>query len=89
LGILATDADASLFTMHTNHVPTYLLVYVDDILIAGKGMATINTIKEKLSKAFDVRDLGEAALFLSMTIKRDRGNRTLSLTHERAMNSLL
>jgi hypothetical protein len=30
MGILATDADASLFTMHTNHVPTYLPVYVDD-----------------------------------------------------------
>ncbi len=89
MGILATDADPSLFTLHTKNSVTYLLVYVDDILIAGKDNSVINSVKRTLATIFDVRDLGEAALFLGMEIKRDRGKQSLSLTQERATCALL
>jgi hypothetical protein len=89
MGICATEADPSLFTLHHKTDITYLLVYVDDILIAGKDMAVINDIKSNLSSIFDVRDLGEAAFFLGMEINRNRDNHTLSLTQARATHALL
>jgi hypothetical protein len=61
---------------------------VDDILIAGKDMAIINNIKNSLSSIFDVRDLGEAAFFLGMEIRRNRDNRSLSLSRKHKQHAL-
>jgi hypothetical protein len=66
-----------------------LLVYVDDILIAGKDAAAVSKIKAALSTAFDVRDLGEATMFLGMEITRDREARTVVLSQKRAVLDLL
>jgi GR25 family glycosyltransferase involved in LPS biosynthesis len=53
--------------LHTeDNIRTYLLVYVDDILIASKSMTTIQKIKTVLSSIFLIRDLGDAKFFLRM-----------------------
>ena len=38
----------------------FLLLYVDDMLIAGSSMREINNLKARLSAAFDMKDLGPA-----------------------------
>lgn len=50
----------------------YLLLYVDDMLIAAKRKVEINKIKDLLSKEFDMKDLGIARKILGMEICRDR-----------------
>ena len=38
----------------------YLLLYVDDMLIASKNRSTIDKLKKDLSSEFEMKDLGEA-----------------------------
>ncbi|KAL7000929.1 hypothetical protein U1Q18_052374 [Sarracenia purpurea var. burkii] len=50
----------------------FLLLYVDDMLIAAKSMVEVNRLKKLLGKEFDMKDLGAARKILGMEIRRDR-----------------
>ncbi|KAG8503208.1 hypothetical protein CXB51_001211 [Gossypium anomalum] len=50
----------------------YLLLYVDDILIAAKDKREIRKVKAQLSEEFEMKDLGPAKKILGMEILRDR-----------------
>ena len=50
----------------------FLLLYVDDMLIAIKSMSKVNKLKILLSREFDMKDLGAAKKILAMEIHRDR-----------------
>lgn len=89
LGFRSSDADPSLYIRDDKDFSSHLLVYVDDILIVSKTLDRINEIKQSLMGAFDARDLGEANLFLGMTIVRDRPNHTIKLGQQRAITDLL
>ncbi|GJR70550.1 retrotransposon protein, putative, ty1-copia subclass [Tanacetum coccineum] len=52
----------------------YLLLYVDDMLIACKSKAEIGSAKSLLKKEFDMKELGEAKKILGMEIVRDRSH---------------
>ena len=58
----------------------YLLLYVDDMLIAAKKMTDIKILKDQLSNTFEMKDLGAARCILSMDIIRDRKNGSLRLS---------
>ena len=60
-----------------------LLLYVDDMLIAGTDVATIRKLKGDLSKFFDMKDLGSAQQILGMRITRDRKLKKLWLSQEK------
>ncbi|GJW88132.1 retrovirus-related pol polyprotein from transposon TNT 1-94 [Tanacetum coccineum] len=48
----------------------YLLLYVDDVLIAYKSKVEIGSAKSLLKKEFDMKELGEAKKILGMEIVR-------------------
>ncbi|RVW21758.1 Retrovirus-related Pol polyprotein from transposon TNT 1-94 [Vitis vinifera] len=48
----------------------FLLLYVDDMLIAAESMVVVNKLKSLLSKEFDMKDLGAAKNILGMEIHR-------------------
>ena len=50
----------------------YLLLYVDDMLIASKDQNEINKLKMLLKSEFEMKNLGEARKILGMEIGRDR-----------------
>jgi len=60
----------------------YLLLYVDDMLIAASNMEEIVRLKEQLGSAFEMKDLGAAKRILGMEISRDRPNRKLFLSQK-------
>jgi Reverse transcriptase (RNA-dependent DNA polymerase) len=60
----------------------YLLLYVDDMLISTTNMREIKKLKEQLSIAFEMKDLGVAKKILGMKITRDRSNRKLFLSQK-------
>jgi hypothetical protein len=64
-----------------NGSPIYLLLYVDDMLIAAKSMKEITTLKAQLSSEFEMKDLGPAKKILGMEIKRDRKSSTPIASH--------
>jgi len=89
MGFTASEADPGLYTAHYKHTSIYLLVYVDDILIAAKTQEAVDHVKARLTAAFDVRDLGPAKYFLGMSLDRDRHRQTLKITQERLATELV
>ncbi len=54
-----------------------LLLYVDDMLVAGANLEEINNLKKQLSSEFEMKDLGAAKQILEMKISRDEKGGTL------------
>ena len=46
----------------------YLLLYVDDMLIANRSMNAVKRLKKVLSSKFEIKDLGPAKKILGMKI---------------------
>jgi hypothetical protein len=54
-----------------NDSAIYLLLYVDDMLIAAKSMTKIQKLKKQLSKEFEMENLGAVKKILDKEISRD------------------
>ena len=63
----------------------YLLLYVDDMLIAYEDISEINNLKAQLSKEFDMKDLGVAKKILGLGIHRDQKAGTIFFYHNRSI----
>jgi len=66
-----------------------LLLYVDDMLIAGSSINEINLVKQQLAKEFEMKDLGPAKQMLGMRISRNRSEGTLKLSQEKYIQKVL
>ena len=71
-GFERSKYDSCVYIKFVDGSPIYLLLYVDDMLIAAKGMKEITTLKAHLSSEFEMKDLGAAKKILGMEITRDR-----------------
>ena len=69
-GFSQSKSDYSLFTKVSKGLYTFILVYVEDLLITGDDTQSIVQIKAKLHEAFTIRDLGLARYFLGIKIAR-------------------
>ena len=78
----ASEGDPGLFVHHDKDSTVFVLVYVDDILVVSKDLGAVKWAKDKIMTAFDARDLGQARLYLGLTIERDRQARTLKLLQQ-------
>lgn len=67
----------------------YLLLYVDDMLIASRNRADIQKLKGLLSAEFEMKDLGAAQKILGMEIYRDRGQKKLFLSQKGYIHKVL
>ncbi|KAJ9566010.1 hypothetical protein OSB04_001976 [Centaurea solstitialis] len=67
----------------------YLLLYVDDMLIAAKDMGEVQKVKDQLNSEFDMKDLVAAKKILGMEIVRDRKARKLYLSQEGYVQKVL
>ena len=67
----------------------YLLLYVDDMLIACSSSVEVKKMKDQLSKSFDMKDLGEARKILGMKIKRDRVKGVVWLMQSQYLEKLI
>ncbi|KAG7554353.1 GAG-pre-integrase domain [Arabidopsis suecica] len=67
----------------------YLLIYVDDMLVACKSSEAIAQLKKDLSLKFEMKDLGPAKKILGMEIIRNRAEGVLWLSQEGYLNKIL
>ncbi|GJT39442.1 uncharacterized mitochondrial protein-like protein [Tanacetum coccineum] len=56
---------------------TFLILYVDDILIMGNHIPMLQDVKSYIGRCFAMKDLGEAAYILGIKIYRDRSKRLI------------
>ena len=60
-GFQRSSYDSCLYFKETkNSEVIYLILYVDDMLIAGPSINSIQAVKEVLKSKFDMKDLGKA-----------------------------
>lgn len=67
----------------------YLLLYVDNILLAGPSKSQINELKDLLKSEFDMKDLGNARKILGMMITRDMAKHMLTISQESYLNKVV
>lgn len=72
-----------------NNCWVYLLLYVDDMLIASKDKNEIKKLKMCLKLKFDMKDLGEARKILGKEIKRNQKSFELRLTQKEYIEKVL
>ncbi|KAM6582045.1 hypothetical protein CsatB_009047 [Cannabis sativa] len=74
LGFTHAKSDTSLFIRNLSQHTTYLLVYVDDIIVIGSHAKEVSTLISNLSSLFALKDLGNLHYFLGVQItKTDNG----------------
>ena len=73
LGYIQSQADHTLFYKHsTNNKIAILIVYVDDIILTGDDSLELKNLREKLAKAFDIKELGPLKYFLGIEFARSK-----------------
>lgn len=84
VGFTRLDSETCLYVLRDDKSKEYcyLVVYVDDLLLAATSRRFMNKVKHTLSSMYKMRDLGEASYILGIKITRDRttGVTTLSQT---------
>ncbi|XP_019164260.1 PREDICTED: uncharacterized protein LOC109160420 [Ipomoea nil] len=65
-GFQQSSADPSLFTKAVDNSFIALLIYVDDILVAGTDSKQIQGLKQMLDDSFKIKDLGQLNYFLGI-----------------------
>ncbi|KAE8655983.1 Phosphatidylinositol/phosphatidylcholine transfer protein SFH1 [Hibiscus syriacus] len=66
-----------------------LLLYVDDMLVAGPNKDHIEELKAQLAREFEMKDLGSANKILGMQIHRDISNRNIWLSQKNYLKKIL
>ncbi|KAL5755348.1 hypothetical protein ACOSP7_023568 [Xanthoceras sorbifolium] len=79
-GFTRCQADHCCYIKRFDNSFIILLLYVDDMLVAGSDMQEIMNLKRELSKQFAMKDLGAVKQILGMRIKRDTKSGTLLLS---------
>ena len=64
----------------SNNSIIYIGLYVDDIVLAGNNLNDIRFIKNKISRRFSCKDMGEIDQHLGIQIIRDRNNKSLTIS---------
>ena len=86
-GFKQSKSDYSLFTKCEGHTITAILVYVDDLLIAGSYISSIEAAKTFLSSQFHMKDLGNLRYFLGISV--DRSNQGFFLSQIKYLQDVL
>ncbi|CAI7920943.1 unnamed protein product, partial [Closterium sp. NIES-54] len=90
LGFAPSTADPSLFLRtDTSLPPFYILLYVDDLVLATADTARLAHVKSELQKRHTCTDLGELHNYLGLQITRDRAQRTITLTQSHMVQQVL
>jgi len=70
-GFCQSSADHSLFLYsHIDNTVTAILVYVDDIILAGDNLEYITHVTKLLDQTFSIKDLGLLKFFLGLEVAR-------------------
>ncbi|GJZ10295.1 retrotransposon protein, putative, ty1-copia subclass [Tanacetum coccineum] len=68
---------------------TFLILYVDDIIIMRNNIRILQSVKTYLGKCFAIKNLGEATFILGIKIYRVRSKRLIGLSQSAYMDKIL
>nr|GFC51251.1 putative reverse transcriptase, RNA-dependent DNA polymerase [Tanacetum cinerariifolium] len=69
-GFKQSNSDHILFLKNRKNRVTYLIIYVDDMVITGNDEEEMERLKEGLFIEFEMKDLGNLKYFLGIEVQR-------------------
>ncbi|KAJ9535420.1 hypothetical protein OSB04_un001466 [Centaurea solstitialis] len=88
-GFTKSEFEPCVYTKFSGSIVTILVLYVDDILLIGNDIPTLQSVKSWLNKCFQMKDLGEAAYILGIKIYRNRSRRLIGLSQSTYIDKIL
>ncbi|KAK9043347.1 hypothetical protein V6N11_071692 [Hibiscus sabdariffa] len=88
-GFIRNEDEPCVYKKFSGSIVSFLILYVDDILIIGNDIPTLQSIKTWLSSCFSMKDLGETTYILGVKIYRDRSRRLLGLSQSTYIDKVL
>jgi histone deacetylase 1/2 len=86
-GFKSSRADTSLFYYNKGGHTLFVLVYVDDIIVASSSLDATKALLSDLQHDFALKDLGDLHYFLGIEVKRD--SHGLILSQSKYANDIL
>ena len=88
-GFIRNGDDPCVYRKCNNGHVIFLILYVDDILIIGKDIPSLQAVKSWLNDSFSMKDLGDASYILGIKIYRDRSKRLIGLSQSTYIDKVL
>ena len=88
-GFKENEKDNCIYAKFKNGRFIFLILYVDNILLASSDVNLLLETKKFLSSNFDMKDLGEASFVLGIEIHRDRRKGVLGLSQKAYLEKVL
>ena len=88
-GFMKNEDEPCVYKKDSGSAIIFLVLYVDDILLIGNDIPTLQSVKSWLGKCFSMKDLGEAAYILGIKIYRDRSQQLLVLSQSGYIDKVL
>lgn len=82
IGFQPTVSDACVYVGKWEEIVVYILIYVDDMLIAAPTRTILSRVKTKIHERFPITDNGPLSFWLNMHFYRDRSRRTTAIHQE-------
>lgn len=78
LGFVPSKADTSLFYYNRGKYSLFVLVYVDDIIVASSSQEATEALIRDLQRDFALKDMGDLHYFLGIEVKKASDSLVLS-----------
>nr|GEU61180.1 hypothetical protein [Tanacetum cinerariifolium] len=88
-GFSQNPDESCVYKRASGSIITFLILYVDDILLMGNNIPMLQDVKSWLRKCFPMKDLDEAAYIPGIKIYRDRSRRLICLSKNAYIDKIL
>lgn len=88
-GFIQNEDESCVYKKVSGSHVAFLVLYVDDILLIGNDIPSLQAVKTWLGKSFSMKDLGEATYILGIRIYRDRSRRLIGLSQSTYIDKVL
>lgn len=89
LGFSRSQFDSCLYVRKMRETVIYLILYVDDIIIASNSLDELIRIKRSLTQEFEMEDMQELKYFLGLKVERNLKEGVLSINQSQYVRDLL
>ncbi|GJV85818.1 ribonuclease H-like domain-containing protein [Tanacetum coccineum] len=88
-GFSRSKDESCIYVKVSGSVVVFLVLYVDDILLIGNDIPTLQSIKYWLGKCFAMKDQGDATYILGIKTYKDRSKRLIGLSQDTYLDKIL
>ena len=80
-GFTQSKVDVCLFTLNNKSGDAFVVVWVDDIILAANSNTLLHKIKNDLKEKFQMKDLGPISYFLGIQFNQTKNTISMSQSH--------